>query len=353
MGGEVVILRLAWPLWAILLVVVPLLVLAAWQAIVTRDEGGLWPWVRRGAMVLCLGAIALAPAVPRQNTTVETNAEVFFVVDRTGSMAAEDYDDGQPRLEGVRSDIRAISEEMAGSRFSIIAFDSQATRQLPLTSDGRAVRSWTETLVQEITFYSVGSAIDRPLAALTQALEGAAERNPGNVRIVFFLSDGENTNDAGAQESTTGYGELAHLVDGGAVLGYGTASGGQMRYYDGTSPYGPEDDADWILDTTQDGDPPAISAIDETNLRRLAQELGVEYVHRTEPGSLTSITSGIDLDHIAGDGRRDVSVYQDVYWPAAVILAGLVLWEAWYLARRFPRQRYQAAPSGALRGRSV
>lgn len=332
------ILRMVWPAWAILLVALPVLGVTVWRAFATRIDGGLVPWLRRAGMILCIGAIALGPAVPRQTQTVETNAEVFIVVDRTGSMAAEDYDEGVPRLEGVRHDIAAITEAMAGSRFSVIAFDSQAARQVPLTSDGRAIRSWAQTLVQEITFYSTGSNIARPRDALAEALNGAIERNPGNVRIVFFLSDGEDTDGSAPGASTAGYGELAELIDGGAVLGYGTAAGGQMRYYDGLSPDGPDEDADWIVDTSQPGEPPAVSAIDEPNLRRLASELGLDYQHRTAPTSVASFAGNIDLEEIAADGRRDVSVYEDVYWPFAVVLAGLLLWEAWYLARRFPRQ---------------
>ncbi|WP_168202756.1 vWA domain-containing protein [Georgenia wutianyii] len=334
------ILRLVWPAWAVAVVILPLVTVCVLAAVRARRSGdGSFPsWLRRGGMVLALLVVALGPAVPSTTTTVATNVEVFFVVDRTGSMAAEDYAGGQPRLDGVRHDVEAIVEAMPGARYSVITFDSQAARQLPLTTDARAVRTWADTLVQEITAYSAGSAVDRPLPTLTAALEGAAERNPENVRVVFLLSDGENTSGDGSEEGEPqSFADLAPLVDGGAVLGYGTAQGGQMRVYDGTDETGAGTDAEWILDETQPGSPPAVSRIDETQLRRVAEQLGLDYVHRNQPSDVGGLVAGIDAETIAADGRRDVSVYEDVYWPAAAVLAVLLAWEAWHQARHFPR----------------
>ncbi|MGC0274307.1 vWA domain-containing protein [Pseudactinotalea sp. Z1739] len=329
-------LRMMWPLWVTAIVFAPLLALTIWQSVRGRGQRRLH-WLRRCGMVLALIAIALTPAVPSsQSTQVSSNAELFFVVDRTGSMAAEDYNGTQPRLEGVRHDLVALTEAMPGARYTIIGFDSQATRQLPLTTDSRAVRSWADTVNQEITTYSAGSAIDRPLEALGESLSAAAERNPANVRLVFFFSDGENTNEAEGGEVDS-YAPLAELVDGGAVLGYGTPQGGNMRSYDGTANSGPGTDAPYIMDPAT-GEP-AVSVIDEGQLRTLAADLGLAYDHRISPDGVDHLVSGIDVDEIAEDGRRDVRHYADVYWPAAAVLALLLAWEAWELTREMPRNR--------------
>lgn len=337
------ILRLVWPVWALVLVLTPLVavLVAGWLAARRGGDPGAWP--RRGAMVLATLVIGLAPAVPAETRTVETNAEVFFVVDRTGSMAAEDHDGARPRLDGVRDDVAAVVEALPAARYSIIGFDSQAARQLPLTTDARAVRTWTQTLRQEITAYSAGSSLDRPLPALTEALEGAAERNPANVRLVLFLSDGENT-DGAPPTAAAGYEALAPLVDAGAVLGYGTAQGGRMRSYDGTEATGAGTDAPFILDRTRPGSPPAVSRIDETNLRRLAAALDVPYTHRVGPGGLAELVAGVDVEELAADGRRDISTYRDVTWPVALVLAGLLAWEAFSLAARWRRLRPAVSP---------
>ncbi len=329
-------LRMMWPLWLTLLVFVPLLVLAVWK-IRTSHGQRRRDWWRRGAIVLTALAIALTPSVPRtMDESLITNVEMYFVVDRTGSMAAEDYDGDQARLVGVQQDMVALTQAMPAARYSILAFDSQTTSQLPLTTDSRAVRAWADTVTQEITAYSAGSAIDRPLAALSETLAAAAERNPENVRLVFLFSDGENTDGSDSQagggfESFAG---LEPLVDGGAVLGYGTPDGGNMRSYDGSSGTGFGSDAPYITDDTGQ---PAVSRIDETALRTVADQLGVEYNHRITPDPVEPLVAGVDVEEIAADGRRDLTTYEDVYWPFAIVLALLLAWEAWDLTREVPR----------------
>ncbi len=296
------------------------------HGIVRGGADGTRPaWWRRLGLVVATLAIGATPAVVASSEQVTTNVEAFIVVDRTGSMAAEDWNGSSPRLEGVRADVAALTEVFPGARWSIIGWDSQASRQLPLTTDARAVVTWAETLRQELTMYSAGSAIDRPAATLADALAGAAERNPANVRLVFFLSDGENTDgDASSTDASVDpYRELAGLVDGGAVLGYGTAEGGRMRTYDGTAR-----DQPWIQDRTVTPPTDAVSRIDEENLRELADVLGVTYLHRTAPGGLDVLADGVDVETIVEDGRTTVNVYRDVYWPFAWIVVALLAWEA-------------------------
>ncbi len=331
-------LRFLWPWWALALVFVPLLALCVWRWRDSRGERRV-DWIRRTAMVLCVAIIGLCPAIPRTtDDTLVSNAEIYFVVDRTGSMAAEDYDGEQSRLTGVTNDMIALTDALPGSRYAIIAFDSQSTRQLPLTTDARAVKSWAQTVRQEITAYSAGSSVDRPLAELTETLEAAAERNPSNIRLVFFLSDGENTNGSGSDTSDgiASFADLAPLVDGGAVLGYGTAEGGRMRSYDGTSDSGYGSQAPYITDDTGAD---AVSRIDETTLRTIADQLGIAYEHRIAPTDVTPLVADIDLEAISSDGRRDLTTYTDVYWPAAAVLALLLAWEAWNLTREVPKRR--------------
>jgi len=326
-------LRFVWDPAALAVVLVVLGGLAAWGLVraVRDDDGTRLAWVRRLGLVLATVAIGATPAVVASSEEVTTNVEAFIVVDRTGSMAAEDWAGGEPRLDGVRADVPALTEVFPGSRWSIIAWDSRATRQLPLTTDARAVVSWAETLRQELTMYSAGSAIDRPAATLAEALAGAAERNPENVRLVFFLSDGENTDgDASAADaSVDAYAPLAGLVDGGAVLGYGTEAGGRMREYDGSA----DPNQPWIQDTTQTPHADAVSRIDEENLRDLAGVLGVPYLHRGAPGGLEVVAEGVDVETIVEDGRTTVNVYRDVYWPFVWIVVGLLAWEAFDQAR--------------------
>lgn len=344
-------LQPVWPLWALAVALVPLLGLAIWRVVVSSGERRV-DWLRRLAMLVCVLGIGLVPSVPRTAAdSLTSNAELYFVVDRTGSMAAEDYDGDQARLVGVQSDMVDLARSLPGSRYAIIGFDSQATRQLPLTTDARAVRTWADTVAQEVTAYSAGSSVDRPLAALEQMLIAAQERNPANIRLVFFLSDGENTDGSGSDgEDMASFEALAPLIDGGAVLGYGTTEGGPMRSYDGTDRTGFGTDAPYITDT--DGSD-AISRIDETTLRTIADQMGVPYTHRIAPGGVEALVEDVDLQEIASDGRRDLTTYTGVYWPVAAVLTLLLGWEAWHLVREIPRRRADGAVQARDRRRAA
>lgn len=329
-----------WPLWALLFVALPLVLFCGAMLAVRRDRRVAW--LRRLGIALAIALIAIGPSTTLTTaSTVQSNAEIFFVVDRTGSMAAEDYDGGSPRLDGVRHDLEEIVAAFPGARYSIIAWDSQATRQLPLTTDARAVRSWADTVRQELTSFSTGSQVDRPLGALAEALTGAAERTPSNVRLVYFLSDGENTDgeSSSADATLASFAPLAPLVDGGAVLGYGTTEGGRMRVWDG---FTPAEEAPYITDPTNGG-AEAVSRIDEVTLRTIAEELGVDYVHRVTPDTVEAFTSGVDVQEIAGDGRRQHVIYQPIVWPFASVALALLVWEAFATARTFPVTRARLA----------
>lgn len=134
-------LRMMWPLWVTVIVFAPLLALTIWQSVRSRGQRRLH-WVRRGAMVLALVVIALTPAVPSsQSSQVTSNAELYFVVDRTGSMAAEDYNGTQPRLEGVRHDLVALTEAMGreSDRPHVVLAYTDPVRGLPLLEERRPV----------------------------------------------------------------------------------------------------------------------------------------------------------------------------------------------------------------------
>lgn len=306
-------------------------------------RGAGWAWARRLALCAVLLLAGLGPAVAVTTVdTARTAVDVFFVVDRTGSMAAEDYGPGrdQERLDGVRADVVALTAAVPGARYSVIAFDSQAARQLPLTTDGRAIGAWAETFRREITLYSQGSLTDRPLEELTSALEGSARQHPASLRLVFFLSDGEQT----APGTPRSFAQLEPLVDGGAVLGYGTPEGGRMKEYD---PDVPPDQASYLEDpeTGEVG----VSRIDEGVLRGLAQQLGVPYEHRTEPSDVTHLVEGLDPAQVAGDGRRTVTTYRHVVWPLALVLVPLLAWEAWAFARTEASGQGALPPRGSRR----
>jgi Ca-activated chloride channel family protein len=326
------------PYWAIILVMVPLLVLCVVLGVRRRDAR--IPWLRRGLMVLMIAVVALRPVTPIEGEqTHRMDADVFFVVDRTGSMNAEDYDGDKPRLDGVRADMKEIMSMTEGSRYSIIAFDSTATSQLPLTTDAGAATAWVDTLDTEPTQYSQGSNVDRPLDTLAQAVSDTRTDDPDSHVLVYLLTDGENTDGKDAES----FEPLAPMVDGGGVLGYGTEKGGPMKAHGGP------DDGDYISDP---GGGRAVSRIDEKQLGAIADQMGVPYLHRTSPDEpIKGTMDGITLKPVPVERSTKASSFDDWYWVAAIPLAALMIWELGERTFRLPRSRERGAPRAARTGR--
>ncbi len=326
-----------WPQWTIVL---PVIAAIGCLAFVFVRRGTRLAWIRRAVAFAAVAVMAAGPSVTEnQATAAQSNAEIFFVVDLTGSMGALDFDGQQQRLVGVRHDLVAISAEFPGSRFALIAWDSQTTVQLPLTTDARAVSSWAGTATRESTASSSGSKLDRPLEALTNALQNSVSRAPQNVRLVYFLSDGENMQGTtpSADVDLDSYEGLAGLVDGGAVLGYGTPEGGQMRV---RALDVPDEEAELIQDSTGS---PAVSRLDEKTLRGIAEQLGIPYVHRFTTDAVDDIVAGVDLATITGDGRRTQAVTRPVVWPLGWMVLGVMTWEAVALAGLLRRETESAS----------
>ena len=142
---------------------------------------------RLTAMVVLLGVAALRPAVPGDEVNASAaNLNVYFVVDTTSSIIAEDYGNERPRISGVESDITAVTEALPGARYSVITFD-QATRvRVPLTTDSNALDAALETLLPEPSEYSRGSSITAANERLGRMLEQAerAQPRPGPRRLL-------------------------------------------------------------------------------------------------------------------------------------------------------------------------
>ena len=65
----------------------------------------------------------------------------------------------------------------------------------------------------------------RPTTGSRRCSQQADARTPERGRVVFYLGDGEQT----AADPPTPFDIDKRLINGGAVLGYGTTEGGRMK----------------------------------------------------------------------------------------------------------------------------
>lgn len=361
------------PWWVLLPVIVAALAFLGWRlqhgAGTAARTGGarnagttVRNLVSRSALVLLLLGAALRPGLPggtAQAATADLN--VFFVVDTTTSMVAEDYGDAEPRLGGVRQDIAAIAEGLPGARFSVITFDTTAHVRMPLTTDTLALETITSVLEPQVTAYAKGSSITAAREVLAERLAAARESHPERPRLVYYLGDGEHTSakEPEAMEFEDG------LVAGGAVLGYGTAGGGRMRENTGREATGREEargsaggeDAPYVQDTTGGADGgalagDALSRIDEARLRQIAGQLGVPYVHRSSGDPVAPmmqdsrpavLESDGPLERSASDGS--LAGRTELYWILAAGAFVLGLGEAVGIIRQLRELRPLRPPS--------
>ena len=319
------------PLGVIIVLGVLALAGCLWVGFKSRPDAGRW-WLR-SVLVLLFVALALGPATPiTRPQQVLAGVDVFFVVDRTGSMAGEDWNGQQTRLAGVQHDIHEAVAQLPGMRYSIISFDSKSNRTLPLTSDVRAVFTWADNLRQEITTYSSGSALNRVSETLLQTLQISQEQRPDNLRLVYFFTDGENTAEPDPQAPE--FSQSAQFIDGGAVFGYGTLQGGYMREHTGGAAPGP--DSPFIMDPNTGQI--AVTKIDEQVLQDTATQLGIPYVHRTVADSLEQVIDPVQYDLITVEGGRKVVSYQTHLWIICIPLVALLGVEAWRIGARFGKR---------------
>jgi Ca-activated chloride channel family protein len=236
-------------------------------------------------------------------------------------MAAEDFDGNKTRLSGVRKDIENLTNNLAGARFSIIYFDSNAYSALPFTTDTTAVITQAKTLNQEITYYSRGSSIDRPLDLLKAQFENAEKNKPERARMIVYFGDGEQT----ADSEPKSFSELKKYLDGGLVLGYGTASGGKMKEYSG---YASDKELPYIKDYSSKAFPvpDALSKIDETNLQNIASQLGVQYQRRAQNTDTSALAKSLNVGKLVKK-TRDVKGSTDLYWIMTIFVAALLLFD--------------------------
>jgi Ca-activated chloride channel family protein len=305
------------PLWALL--PVTMVALAA-CVVAARRTGRRGAWARRMLAVALLAGVAARPAgADTEAAAVSTDLDVYVLVDRTASIVAEDYDGTRPRLEGVKEDLIALADGLTGARFALIGYDNNVVDLMPLTNDLDAFAVTVDILHPEMTTYSTGSSPRLPVEQMRARLAAAADQDPDRRRVLLLVTDGEATIDPAPTDS---FAPLADLIDGGAVLGYGTSAGGPMREWTGLA---------GAVGAPPVQDPAtgaaAVSRIDEATLRAIADELEVAYVHRERPGGIEQVIAELGTGRGETTTGSRLTVTQDRSWLLAWPLLALALIE--------------------------
>lgn len=262
-----------------------------------RVSGGL-----RVVLALLVLGIALRPIQGHDEPRpVESRSDVLIMIDRTTSMGATDYAGGEPRMDGVAADVAALVQHVAGARVGVIVIDNEAQLAVPFTTDGQAVTGFVRTLGWRPARTAAGSDISVGVDLARQTLERAAAERPDHQRYFVYCGDGEQTVDA----VPGSFAELADLLSGSLVLGYGTATGSTMLV-------SPESDEQVRVDGIAQ-----LSRLDEPNLLTIAAQAGGQYLRRSAPGGLPELVGAQVLT------EAEFVTTAEFYWMLA--LAGVPL----------------------------
>lgn len=281
---------------------------------------GKFAYIRQIIMIILLFMINLRMMIPTdvEVSTKRIDANVFFVIDNTISMAANDCADGTTRMDALKADCNNITGSLSGARFSLITFANISKLVFPLTESTSFVNSCIKGIGVTDELYARGSSMNICKDMLVELVKAAHEKNTGKV-IVFFISDGEITNG----DTLDSFKEAAKYIDGGAVLGYGTSKGGNMYIKDYFS-----DDLVVIEDKSEYPYEKAVSKIDEENLKAIAKDMDIEYINMTAENTLDTVIDNIKKDTASlGDEDSRLDGYKDIYFIFIVPLVGMLVYE--------------------------
>lgn len=299
-------------------------------ALIAIKRKGVMPYIRQILMVILLFAINLRPMYISSEIKVirqKLNCYCIIVLDDTLSMMADDYDgaDGKnTRMDAAKADIDYITKNLVGTKFCIIDFNNDANLICPFTDDNKYIKDSVDAIYPLVDYHATGTNLNCCKKLLGQMINDAKLLNDGHV-VVYFLSDGENTDD----HRLDNFSDIAEGIEGGAILGYGTAKGGQMTYHDDLH------NEDVLVEDKRDYPyKPAVSKIDEKNLKSLSLDLGIEYIHMDESEDLDeNLEKVIKLLDAETEETKEYG-YADLYFWFVIPLAALVVYEFISVKRR-------------------
>lgn len=284
-----------------------------------RTRGALWRWSGLTLATLLLVATATRPVLDRGQGSVTRIADpdapnVFVVVDRSPDMRVADDASGKSRMALAREDIATLIGRYPGARVAVISFSMRSTLDWPLSADTSSLEPLTSTFEPYASTPDAVADANAGAAGnmLRYQLIGSRQQYPLAKTLVYYLG-------AGAVEAQTPPREFnvpAGAVDGGAVLGYGTAGGGPIP-----------------------GTDVSRSAIGEQALRAIAAQLGVPYVPRSDAGPLPALPGDATDGTPSVAAARDAAEWTELYWAPAILAATLILVELYLVLREFRRTR--------------
>jgi hypothetical protein len=305
---------------AVLIAAVQGIALYRWQ-VGGRERRVLWRWLGLAcaSVLLLLSATRIVVVTAEQTLSPaagQSDPNVFLIIDRSPDMAVRDLD-GRTRMEIARQDMVDVIERFPGARFAVIGFSSAPALLWPLSADTWSLKPSVDQILpypfdRESMFLANAGAAD---VVLRYQLINAGQQYPRAPRLVFYLGAGTPESQFPPRQFDLPSGS----VNGGAVLGYGTARGGAIPGTDVTR-----------------------SPVDASTLEAIAEQLDVPYVPRADTAPLATVLPAETRDAGVPVDAADIK-QTETYWIPAILAAPLLLVELFVVLRQL--RRATAAPA--------
>jgi len=222
-------------------------------------------------MLAAIGAL-MRPQVRGETETVssmQTTADVMFVLDTSRSMLAEDA--APNRLARAKAEIAQLVDKLDGHRVGLVAFAGRAASLCPLTPD----HSFFTTVLSTVDTRSAGRGGSRVGEAIKAAVRGFPA-GPG-AKLIVLITDGDDQDPYSEDAAKLARDAGIKIV----AIGLGSETGSEITLTD------PATGAKTKL--MHDGQP-VISKLDGDRLRKIALV--------TEGAYIPAGTSAVDLESI-------------------------------------------------------
>ncbi len=292
--------------------------------------------INRLLIIILLLIITQRPMLKNQDdVSYVQNFDIVFIIDTTVSMNAIDMG-GNTRLSEVKLRCNEILDKFLGSQFSIITYDNEAFIKYPFTEDMAVIKDIIDSLKIIEPNYALGSTLSLPANFLKMLLESSDSKkelhDDKKKKIVFFMGDGELSNYEKELNNMDLYNGIDALIDNGAVMGFGTTEGGKIKITETINKDKLVDSNDFLLDNSVKPPIPAISKLNEQNLKDLAGKLNIEYM-QGDKESLERKIDEIINDVIQEESEDDTKNDKDLYYYFTIALLVLMIYELFYYRR--------------------
>lgn len=300
------------PIWIMAIVCIVICVL---------KRKGWVSFVRQILIAILLFAINLRVMVPDPEHVISSpsiDAYVLIAVDSTISMLGDDMEGGT-RLDAAKADLTYIVEGLEGAKFAVVDFDNTGKLITPYTNDINRVKTAIDVITPVHSNYAQGSSYSAAYDLIKEQIDIAADKKDANIYL-FFVSDGEDNQD----KKLASFEKLGKYLNGGAVLGYGTSKGGNMKVetYSGF-----EDvyDSDGKL---------AVTKLNEENLISIATDMDISYIHMKRQSNIDSTITDILADVELTEMERVEVAQRETYYYFLPPLVVLLIWDFVHYKRK-------------------